>query len=431
MLIPLLVICVFTVLMALSLPPSRMPIGFSQEDFHFSKLYKCIHEEGRKVMCNVLQTICLCMYSSGEIISIQDHFRKMLKWKRDDMKKKFSVLDRPHLTTNLTAKIINVPVCFMCKVIITGFPDIFNKLDINCQDNIKYIMAKRNEICHEYLSPNLNLTHEINELRRVFREIYISVGEYFQKDFSSTIAVMEKALIDACNVQIRQIDIKTYEEDIEAFKSDSIFKLIVNGQRELKTLYYEWLTNFSKSSISNVYSSFPPLKIENRDILITELLTVKANEEKLPSALLCYGLDGSGKTSLCMNILSNWCSTVEKIVNLKSFDLVFFVQVQTVKSSSLKEYFAKQLMTQTSMECDSPTIPLLQELNILFIIDDFHKSNEFSREILKEIFEKFKNKRIILTTHPQYLENAILLSCEHYVNFLSVEICGFDEHRFV
>ncbi|XP_045611068.2 uncharacterized protein [Procambarus clarkii] len=406
--------------MPFNVPPNKMPVGFSLEDFIFSKLYKCIHHEGQKTMCEVFQAMYLHTFSD-KTKTVKEFVKKSMGLSSAQFKTTFTKLDKEQLDFNIMT--LKMDITILCKLVLKGFPNIYN-LDSNCQDQIINLRMQRNTISHKYKSDKLDIAAEVDKLKIIYRNIYEGVGVALGKDFSENIREREKALDDIRDAQIRQDDMETYKEDIKKFKDDNLHKLIWNGRKELETL---WMTHTSESSFSriNVGKKFSPLKIKDlkKDIAVEELLTVKTD----PCAVILFGLAGTVKT-LCQYIVSNWCDPDNNIItDLKNFDLVFLFEVQTVKSCSLKRHLAEQLIVQTSREFElSKLITFLQELNILFIIDGFHEANEVSKELLGEVFEKFGNQHILLTTTPDYLTNAILLSNEHNVDYLAVEMFGFD-----
>ncbi|KAK8720575.1 hypothetical protein OTU49_013233 [Cherax quadricarinatus] len=436
-----------TVLMQTGLPESRMPKGFSLEDFNFSKVYKCINQVGQKTMCDVSRTMYLHSHvnSTGESMSVREYFKKVLDLGSTKLKNAFSKIDLPLLDKNIMKD--EFDISFAYRLMTAVCYNIYNELDSNCQQNITILKSLRNKISHKYQSNHLDVTAEIDNLKKVLKEIYIGVGNVLQKDFKENIETMEKTLSDIHDAQIRQDDMITYEEDVKAFKMDKTHKLIAHGCKELKTLYGQltvlnpctWISrDSSESSLRKfrVDKIFTPLKIEDSDrkILISELLQAStriAGEEKIPCALILYGLAGSGKTSLCRYILSNWCGIAEKIINtIENFDLVFLVEVRTVKSKTLTEYLTQQRLPKTHNEQFKDSfeiIPLLQELDILFVIDGFDEAGDEAKNIVEEIFAKFSNKRIILTTRPEYHTDVVLLSNRYHVDCLSIEVCGFDD----
>nr|XP_053638618.1 uncharacterized protein LOC128693174 [Cherax quadricarinatus] len=346
-----------TAVMQTGLPESRMPKGFSLEDFNFSKVYKCIHQVGQKAMCDVTRRMYLhsCVNSTGETVSVREYSKKVSCLSSTRQKTAFSKTVQPLPDKNIMEQ--EFDISFAYKLMTTVCCNIYNELDSNCQQNIANLKSLRNKISHKYLSNHLDITAEIDNLKKVLKEIYIGVGDTLQEDFTGNIEIMEKTLSDIYDAQIRQDDMITYEEDVKAFKMDKTLKLIAHGCKELKTLY-------------------------------------------------------------------------EKIINtIENFDLVFLVEVRTVKSKTLTEYLTQQRLPKTHNEQFKDSfeiIPLLQELDILFVIDGFDEAGDEAKNIVEEIFAKFSNKRIILTTCPEYHTDAVLLSNRYDVDCLSIEVCGFD-----
>ncbi|XP_042223479.1 uncharacterized protein LOC121867540 isoform X2 [Homarus americanus] len=440
---------ILTVMMPTNLPSSRMPRGFTQEDLEFGKLLKGISKIGQNVMIDIVRT----MYSHPTVKSERGtmHFRVYLKtvlsWSSGKVKSKFTKLDEPFLDENLMTQEFDISFGF--RVITEVLFDVY-PLSCNCKDQIKYLKTLRNKVSHKYNDPDLNFETEIDQLKTSLREIYEGVGEVLKVDFTKNIASMERFLHDICDSHFRQDDMISYEEDIREFKESNEHKLTVIGCKEFKEQYCKckvlnpWtcLTEPNASVYKrDIGGIFTPLTIKdsNTEIDLKELLTVKKRingKLKVPNALLLLGPAGCGKTSICHYILNDWYGKGEKIAELKNIHLVILVEMHRVRSMDLQEYLIKQRIYKRDKEIEpeyiidsDKIISVLQGLNVLFIIDGYHDGNENSKYIMEEIFAKFGDQRIILTTLPEFCETAAILSRTYSVEYLSVEINGIDGCR--
>ncbi|KAG7163828.1 putative NACHT domain-containing protein 1 [Homarus americanus] len=437
MMIPFIIIT----MMSANVQSSKILKGISEEDLIFSKLYKCVHQIGQKTMVDVV----LAMYSSplatseGGTMLLRNYLENILHWSEQQIEK----MEERFLDVNLMTQEFDISFAF--RMINEVLPDIFSHLSDDCKDKINYLRILRNKISHKYGSANLDIRNEIDDLKLVLQNIYEGVGQALGIDFANNIAAMQKSLLDICNAKFRRDDRKRYLEDIQEFKKNKKHKMIVYGCKELVTHYQRfrvlnpciWLTDPTLSVQKyNIDKIFTPLKIEDcdKEIDMANLLTEKkqiGDELKVPNALLLLGQAGCGKTSLCHYILRDWYRQDEKLAGLKRFDLVFLVEIRTVKSKCLEDYLTQQRIKETCKEfeaCD--IIPVLKELDVLFIIDGFDEANKTSKKLVDDIFKEFGNQRILLTTRNEYHHDAILVSRKHFVDYLVVDICGFDDVRF-
>ncbi|XP_071534341.1 uncharacterized protein [Panulirus ornatus] len=433
-------------MMELDFPKSRMPLGFNEDDIAFSKLYKCVIVGGQKTMTDVVHAMYQhpLVNSEGGTMLLKDYFAKVLHWNSNKIKSKIGEIQQPLLKDDLMTQELDISSA--CKLMEEACFNIYNELSNDCRNHIKTLKKLRNKISHKYGCIGKDVASEIDTLKVLLRDIYEGVGTVLEKDFTDNISGMEKILTDIRDAQVHPRDIASQEEDIQNFKKDRIHKLITSGRKELEEDYRRlrvlnpctWMMGeeVSKSSVDKFYVEkiFTPLRTEDsrNNIDIKDIFNVKVqayDDCKLPPALLVYGLAGCGKSSLCYFLLHDWYLKKKEVLSLSDFDLVLFVSVRTVKSSRLVEYLMQQLLLKTTRDFESSDhiIPLLQELDILFIIDGFDEANVISHKVIEEIFAKFGDQRIILTTRPEFHRDAALLLKKHQVDCLSIEICGFDD----
>lgn len=110
--------------------------------------------------------------------------------------------------------------------------------------------------------------------------------------------------------------------------------------------------------------------------------------------------------------------------------LVLLIDVRRVRSSRLKEFLLDQLLPLTCAGLDADhIISTLKELNVLFIIDGYDETSRVSSDLVEEIFAKFPDKRILVTTRPELHRDVMCLARRHNKDLVSLQIRGFDDKR--
>lgn len=302
----------------------------------------------------------------------------------------------------------------------------------------KYIGEKKKE---------LYVFIKIEKLKIILKDILENVAAEFKEDLTHCKNELDKILTDISRAKVEQYDQDTYNSEVQMFKSDPVHELVTKAREELKEHYKKlrvanpcpWMVmdQAEKSSVVNFYIDkiYTPLKIEGpgKEILTEELLVTNKNlgkETVMSPALVVSGLAGSGKSSLCLYLLHHWAEGTEEIKTLKDYNLVIFVDMRTIKSSTLEEYLKTQRIKKSTAGISShDLIQRLDDLKLLFIIDGYDEAKKSSKKMVEEILAKFSEQHIVVTTRGEFCSEVKGLATRHHVEYLTVEICGFDSSR--
>lgn len=302
----------------------------------------------------------------------------------------------------------------------------------------EYIIAKKKE---KYV------IIEIEKLKIILIDILEGVGTVFEEDFTSCKSIIDENLTDISRAKVQQYDQDTYNKEVERFKRDPVHELIIKAREELKQQYKNlrvanpcpWMVwdQAEKSSLVNFYIDkiYTPLKIEGpkTKIFTKELLTASkelSGKTLVPPALVVSGVAGSGKTSLCLYLLHHWAESTHDINLLKDFNLVIFVEMRTMRSDTLEGYLKTQRMKKSTRDISSDDlVQRLDDLKLLFIIDGYDEAKKASQKIIEEIFAKFPDQRILVTTRGEFCDEVKKIATRYHVDYLTTEICGFDGSR--
>lgn len=428
------------------IPPPRMPKAFDEHSLKFSKLYKCVNVVGQKTMCNVIRAICEKEDLGEGRVTVKEYCRERLKWSSKDIKSRISKLDQEQFNGDIRNEDFDVP--FACKIVNTVLNHVYINLSKNCQNEVQELKMLRNKVCHYYGYMPDDLTSIVSRLKVMFKDIYEGVGIHLKIDFSKNISDVEDSLTEILEAQVRQDDIQTYLEIVAECRKDKTSRMIMDGREDLDLHYKSlqvlnaciWMDeedykNFKerKATKFKVEKIFTPLKLDSHDeIQLKHILTVpRPGSEIISPVLILKGLPGSGKSSLCHYLIHDWSMKKNEIDALNTFDLVFLIDVKTVASNRLIDFLQEHNKFSKTCEGFDPSdiIPVLKDLKVLFIIDGYDECGSDAREIIEDIFAKFGDKRIILTTRPEYEQDAAFMANRHCVGYHTIEICGLDDEQ--
>lgn len=469
-------------------PQARVPTGFNMDDFLFSKLFKSIKGEGERTVNEILRPLFrqrIPEESSdctlGQILSEKNYtiFKNLLK--ENPLTAKFNITCGISLLLREFHDIYKA-LSEHCQAQIRSLGELKNSLSLNYPlldfeghdtelnnllqeklefvtlvNEIKELKEKKEEFNADEEKKKIQgsidekrreiyVIFEIEKLRVILNDILENVSCVLKKDFTDCKSIVNKNLTDIIRAKAEQYDQDTYDRDVSTFKNDPMFKLITKGREELKNQYRRlkianpcpWIImdQYEELSINNfsIEKIYTPLRIEgSRNEISTEnlLATKKESNHKtvMPPALVLHGLAGSGKTTLCLHFLHHWTEGKKEIKTLKDYSLVIYVELRTVKSNSIVSYLRKQRMKESTSTLDITDEDLVQQLNdlkLLFILDGYDEAKSEFKKIVRNIFAKFPNQGILVTTRTEFRDEVISM-CR--IQCSALEICGFDESR--
>lgn len=436
-------------------PLVMLPQGYSEEDFIFSKLHKCVNAVGQMVICQVAKD----MYShpATDADNGHMHLRTYCELKNITINMDFfpGMMESDITKKDFDISAANILVKDVCV-------DLYNSLSEKCKTSIKDLVKMRNTICHIYGCNEELMKIEVDQLKSVIKNIYKGVGKKLQKNFEKDITEAEERIDGIANAKLQDSSTDLILSDIDNFKKKLHFKMISKGRNKLHDCYSKltvlnpctWLgeidykilskdfdhTKRSRIDRFKVEKIFTPLKTKDyrskiniEDLLITT--NRKRRKEYLPQALLLEGQAGCGKTSLCRYLVHEWCKTFfphkksSVVQSLAEYDLVILVELRRTRSDTFEEFLKNELMSDVCGDfIDEDFKILLNELKLLIIIDGFDEKKD--NMLTNDIFKTCKSKRIILTTRTKCLDDAEFLAKREILSYLSVSICGFDYPGF-
>ncbi|XP_053638705.1 uncharacterized protein [Cherax quadricarinatus] len=423
---------VATLLLAVLMPltPAFTDYSGSLAPTHLSKLHNCLRKAAQVTMCNIVREIYSDerMFSASGTMSLTEYCKRM------GIIPAFAEAHQHLLFCNLM--MAEFDFSFGYDVLTKVCAKVYETLGEECRGKINDLRKMVNEEVFDE-----DAAAVVETFRRTQAAIYRGLGQVIQRDFSQNIATVEEILKSCLDSEIRCEEGQVIcESDVTTSGRKS--QLIMKGRSELSERYEKlrdlnprtWAKRDGANDIQyfHIERTFTQLKIrESKKVTeVKDLLKLRNVSGEVPSTLLLCGLAGSGKTSLCRYLVFDWQRGGTEVDTLNLFHLVFLIEVRRVRSSRLREFLLDEVMPNTSagVEMDH-IIPALKELQVLFIIDGYDETDKISSELLEDIFAKFGDKRIIITTRPELHRDAVCLATRHEVDYLSLETRGFDTER--
>ncbi|KAG0710386.1 NACHT, LRR and PYD domains-containing protein 5 [Chionoecetes opilio] len=352
---------------------------------------------------------------------------------------------RPLLHCNIMEH--DFDVCFGYELLTKVCVSLYGTLSEKCKASIRKLCELATEVMLGHAEGWVDSALLLRSFRLTLEAVYKGISQAFHEEFYDKLHVMEQ---DIDNILGSEDSIteecKLKEDDLEKYRT---LRMAVKGYQELEGHYetlwnlnpFEWEEKVSHSGLERSDTSYfhleniftePEIRNGTQTVPLNKLLQqadVKKEAHVLPAVLLLHGLAGSGKTALCRYLIYYWLKGGTE-VSLRTTALVLLIDVPRVRSSRLKEFLLDQLLPVTCAGLDADhIISTLKELNVMFLIDGYDETNRVSSDLVDEIFAKFGDKRILVTTRPELHKDVVCLTRRYNKALVSLEIRGFDDKK--
>ncbi|KAK8405395.1 hypothetical protein O3P69_001735 [Scylla paramamosain] len=365
--------------------------------------------------------------------------------KRNNVQPTLGSVHHPLLHCNIMES--EFDVCFGYELLTKVCVDLYGTLSEKCRAGIRKLCELVTEVVLGHADGWVDAGPLLRSYRLALDAVFKGISQTFHEEFYDKLHVMEQEIDNIVGSEDSTKETCTLNEDeIEKYR---ILRMSVKGYQELEVYYktlwnlnpFEWeekmthdrleRSDFSYFHLEKIFTE-PDMRNGEEIVLLKNLLAqtdVKKKEQGLPTVLLIHGLAGSGKTALCRYLIYQWLKGVTEAC-LRTTALVLLIDVPRVRSSRLKEFLLDQLLPVTCAGLDADhIISTLKELNVMFLIDGYDETNRVSSDLVDEIFAKFSDKRIIVTTRPELHKDVVCLARRHNRELVSVQVRGFDDKR--
>lgn len=420
-------------------PPA---LSYTKQDLCFGKYFKAVNRLGTLVLMNCFKLIYRTLETDDGTLSIENYCLDKINWSHTAYNKCFNTTERKTLSKSPTSDDFVCDVSLLFKIIMIVLGTQVEPI----RKEIRELKNLRNAVCHENLEmDDQELQRRLLSLKDVCRDILegtqLLVHGQLRASLNKTITDVEAYMQNLLMVKLDASDINSYLEDLDEFRQKKTSKMISEGRKELMSNYSKdkilnpcpWLTD-SHFSDFTVENTFTTIKLQESGTVVTmnDILNLSQLKQRfVPRLVIISGVMGAGKTSLYRYLLQQWCSHAPAVTGLAAVDIVIGLEMRWLTCGSLVQFLREQLLKDTSrLFSESDIIPVLQEINVLFIIDGMDEATRRGRAVVKEIITKFTNSTILVTTRPEYTLELKKMADEHVV----LHIEGFtseSQEKFV
>lgn len=402
-------------------------LGYTRQDLCFGKYFKAVNTLGTVVLKNTFKLIYQTLETDNGTLSVRDYCLKKLKWSNVSYNKCFTTTQKNVLSNSPTSDDFVCDVSLLFKIIILVLGTHAEPI----RKEVRELKNLRNTVCHENLEmDDQELQRLLLNLKDLCRDILegtqLMLHGQCRASLNKSMAEVEAHLQNLMMVKLDASDINSYLEDLNEFRQKKTSKMISEGRKELMSNYSKdkilnpcpWLTNdhFSDFTVENTFTTIK-LQKSGTVVPMNEILDLSQLKHRfVPQLVIVRGVMGSGKTSLYRYLLHQWCSSSPAVTDLATVDLVIGVEMRWLTCGSLVQFLREQLLKDTSrLFSENDIIPVLQEINVLFIIDGMDEATPHGRAVVKEIITKFTTSTILVTTRPEFTLELQKMADEHVV----------------
>ncbi|XP_066961652.1 uncharacterized protein [Macrobrachium rosenbergii] len=418
---------------------------YGREDIYFGKFYKAATNTSKKL----LKDVFLILFYNSRVLSLENWPRtveeycfSVLEWSRKKFRDTFNAEERKLLSDPV--ELLEGDVSLLSKTIMKLFEDA--NLSISFFNALRELKNVRNRVCHEQLDfTSESVQSNMEDLKHLFRKLLNEFGNAWDCDVSDYEHNYCNEVDEIMAAPITEEGL-SYFEKMEKFCEDLMGKFITYGRKELFVFYkklkvlnpFTWLKD-EKFPELQVDKIFTPLHISDEcrtvdieNLLVTEVFVEEDNEYickgEIPSVVMLTGIAGCGKTSLCRYLLHDWRNKLDKVINMRSVDILILVEARNVVTSSLVSFFQQVLLKETCSHFEEKDIiPTLQKLNVLYLVDGVDEATDIGRKLLEEIFSVLGTSRLILTTRPEFTSSIAESIHNHHLSYIKLQIHGFAD----
>lgn len=422
-------------------PPSAIALASTHHDP--STLHKCVRVVCRRAIREVVREL----YSDERMNTSFGTMPVAERCKRNDSLPILSPVHRPLLHCNIMEN--DFDVCFGYEVLTKVCVGLYLRLSEKCRAGIRKLCELVTEVVLGHAEGWVDAAPLLRSFRLALEAVYKGISQAFHEEFYDRLHVTEHEIdnILASEEHVNEECVLS-EDDIEKYRT---LRMAVKGYQELEEQYqalwnlnpFAWeererhneliKSDPSYFHLANIFTE-PDIKIGEETVPLKNLLSRAEAKQKeqggAPAALLLHGLAGSGKTAVCRYLIYRWLKGGTGMDCLARTALVLLIDVRRIRSSRLKEFLLDQLLPLTCAGLDADhIISTLKELNVLFFIDGYDETSRVSSDLVEEIFAKFPDKRILLTTRPELYRDVVCLARRHNKELVSLQIRGFDDQK--
>ncbi|XP_066961642.1 uncharacterized protein [Macrobrachium rosenbergii] len=418
---------------------------FGREDIYFGKFYKAATNTNKRLLKDVFMVLfyksCVLPLESWPS-TVEEYCLSVLRWSKTKYRDSFNAEERKLLSIPLES--LDGDTSLMNKMMLKLFVDAnLPKSFFNALRELKNV---RNRVCHDQLDFSAEMLEaNMEDLKSIFRKFLNEFGDAWDYDVSDYEYNYCNEVDEIMAAPITEEGL-SYFEKVEKFREDLMGKFITYGRKELFVFYkklkvlnpFTWLKD-EKFPELQVDKIFTPLHISDEcrtvdieNLLVTEVFVEEDNEYickgEIPSVVMLTGIAGCGKTSLCRYLLHDWRNKLDKVINMRSVDILILVEARSVVTSSLVSFLQQVLLKETCSHFEEKDIILtLQKLNVLYLVDGVDEATDIGRKLLEEIFSVLGTSRLILTTRPEFTSSIAESIHNHHLSYIKLQIHGFAD----
>ncbi|KAK4294526.1 hypothetical protein Pmani_032853 [Petrolisthes manimaculis] len=414
-------------------PANRSLGNYTKRDICFGKYFKAINQYGKVVLNSVFLLLYQTLDTNGGTMPVWDYCLHKLNWSGVFYNKIFNSSERQILSKVPTSEEFVCDVSLLFKIT----NQVLGNLTEPIKKEIRDLKNLRNTVAHEDLQlDEPELANLIEELKTLCHIILEGTGSLLGQNLSNIISEVENGLQDLLMAKMENSDTEMYLETLENFRQEKQSKMISDGRKELMNVYSKttvlnpcsWMSDhaFKDFTVENVFTSLK-LAVSGREVPMNNILNTTSFKERfVPRMVIVRGVMGAGKTSLYRYLLQQWCTHSSAVVGLMNVDIVIAMEMRTVKCNSLVQFLREQLLKATSkLFSESDIIPVLQDLNVLFLIDGMDEATKQGKEVVREIVNKFTDSSIVVTTRPEFTLELMQMADDHVV----LQLDGFTKEN--
>ncbi|XP_042207320.1 NACHT, LRR and PYD domains-containing protein 10-like [Homarus americanus] len=423
-----------------------------EEELHVFRLSSVINSSGKDTLCKIFQWGC----QKPEGMSLREYLVNCKGMPTKIFQRNFNKAQIHKIETDHTGKTYDITLLFICIQLACANlapkhdPIWLTHDDSRLESIINDLKQLRNIVFHSHLQnmTQNEMVKKMEELRNLLTNSLKVAGSLYQQpceEIEEHIRHINDLINETRDSPLSPAALQWHSKNNGIAIDHMKMILSDSGTSELRRIYemesqvdpVTLLTGGKSLEISSIFTKIEMVYDTRQKISMEpnyeNILDIRNSVGKKPSIILVEGVAGTGKTTLCKLLLSDWSKHSNLISGLDQCDLLFHIRCRDSTITSFMEFLLSRLPKTSLHFKDEDLIKSVLSLKVLVIVDGLDELNSSSKRLVNELLHKhFKgnteNLRMICTTRPESI-SVLYKMVPSGVELCHLKLAGISKDR--
>lgn len=350
--------------------------------------------------------------------------------------KEFTKPERLKLDNDVSSEEYDVSLLHRLLQRVCGLTESNSSVAGTLENRLKVLKGHRNALAHEeLLLSSEELRRRVGEVEDLCRDVLVIAGLRSRQEVVRYVREMEEGVNEILTGNIDMWE--PYRQGLERLRQEQCNILVREGKNELRLLSqrlcvlnpFAWV--LESDFHLTIEEAFTELELEGSGVIdMQDLLRLTMPSGHRPDAVIVSGSPGIGKTSLTRFLLHDWLSDDPTVQGLDDFDLLLPIEVRNVSSTDVCSLVREELLPGSCRHLHrDDVLATLRGVSVLWVIDGYDEATDNTRNLIKELLNKFQNSIFFITMRTECRREVELLLSGMHISHLTIVNKGFSDEN--